>query len=63
MEHPFDILIEEKEYIQTKIEYYSALINDHYKEIERLTKKQIGYEIKRREVNQAIDIIKYHNIM
>ena len=61
MEHSFDILIEEKEAIQTEIDHLTSLINNHYKQIERLKKEQIGYEIKRREVNQTIDLIKYHN--
>ena len=63
MEHSFDILIEEKEAIQTEIDHYTTLIDNHYKQIERLKKEQIGYEIKRREVNQTIDLIKYYNIM
>ena len=63
MEHSFDVLTEEKEAIQTEIDKYSELINYHYKQIERLKKQQIGYEIKRREVNQTIDLIKHHNIM
>ena len=61
MEHSFDVLIQEKEAIQTEIDHYSTLIDNHYKQIERLKKEQISYEIKRREVNQAIDLIKYHN--
>ena len=63
MEHSFDVLIEEKEAIQTEIDHYSTLIDNHYKQIERLKKEQIGYEIKRRELNQTIDLIKYYNIM
>ena len=63
MEHSFDVLIQEKEAIQTEIDHYTTLIDNHYKQIERLKKEQIGYEIKRREVNQTIDLIKYYNIM
>ena len=61
MEHSFDLLTKEKEVIQTEINQRQILIDNHYKQIERLKKQQIGYEIKRREVNQAIDLIKYHN--
>ncbi len=61
MEHSFDILTEEKEAIQTEIDHYSKLIKNHYKQIEHLKKEQISYEIKRREVNKTIDMIKYHN--
>ena len=61
MEHSFDLLIEEKEAIQTEIDHYSTLIMNHYKQIERLKREQISYEIKRREVCQTIDLIKYHN--
>ena len=63
MEHSFDVLIQEKEAIQTEIDHFTTLIDNHYKQIERLKKEQIGYEIKRREVNQTIDLIKYYNIM
>ena len=63
MEHSFDVLIQEKEAIQTEIDHYTTLIDNHYKQIERLKKEQIGYEIKRREVNQTIDLIKHYNIM
>ena len=61
MEHSFDILTKEKESIQTEIDYCETLIKTHYKHIERIKKDQISYEIKKREVNQAIDLIKYHN--
>ena len=63
MEHSFDLLTKEKEVIQTEINQRQILIDNHYKQIERLKKQQIGYEIKRREVNQTIDLIKHHNIM
>ena len=61
MEHSFDLLTQEKETIQTEIDHYSTLIKNHYKQIEQLKKEQISYEIKRREVNKTIDMIKYHN--
>lgn len=61
MEHSFNILLQEKEAIQTEIDHLSTLINNHYKHIERLKKEQISYEIARREVNQTLDLIKYHN--
>ena len=61
MEHSFDVLIQEKEAIQTQIENFETFIDNHYKRIAHLKKEQISCEIKRREVNRAIDLIKYHN--
>ena len=61
MEHSFDLLTQEYATIQSEIDHYSTLINNHYKQIERLKKEQISCEIKRREVYQTIDLIKYHN--
>lgn len=61
MEHSLDLLLKEKDGIQTEINHYESLIDNHYKQIERLKKYIISYEIKRREVNQTIDLIKYHN--
>ena len=63
MEHSFNILLEERDAIENEIEHLKTLIDQHYKQINRLKKEQISYEIKRREVNQSIDLIKYHNII
>ena len=62
MEHSFDLLTQEKEAIQREINHYKTLIDNHYKDIERLKKEQISCEIKRREVNQTIDLIKHNNM-
>lgn len=61
MEHSFAVLTEEKEAIQNEINHLSTLINNHYKQIKRLKREQISYEIAKLEVNQTIDLIKYHN--
>ena len=61
MEYSMNVLLEERAEIENELDHLKTLIDNHYKQIHRLKKEQIGFEIKRREVSQTIDLIKYHN--
>ena len=61
MEYSYDVLIQEYETIQDEIEQCKFLIDTHYKQIKRLKREQIGYEIKRRELLQTIELIRHND--